>query len=334
MRQFGIGVIGCGFMGTTYARILAESRETQLVGVADIDKERAEHLAARWQVPAYQGFRQLLKDKDLEAVVVATSDQLHVEPCVASAEAGKHIFVEKPLATTQEDGETIIEATQKAGVVLLVGHTLRFGPPYYMAHEAIASGRIGEVIHMYARRNGPLERSGLRLGGRTSVAFYLGIHDIDFMNWCIQSKVKTVYAQARRKLLTHLNVDDTIYSLMEYENGVLACVECSWIMPSCRGPLGSSNFEAVGTKGVIHIHPHEQGLRIQDPEDAQNVRAYGEPIMHGRKWGVYNYEITHFLDCIVDAKEPACTGEEALQAVIVVEGIHRSLEAGTKISLR
>lgn len=333
MEPVGMGLIGCGFMGTTYARILAESRETKLVGVADVDEERAQSLAVCYRVPAYQDFRDLLWDEGVQAVVVATSDQAHLDPCVAAAQAGKHIFVEKPLATTAGDGAQIIDAAHKAGVVLLVGHTLRFSPPYFMAREAIVGGRLGEIIHMYARRNGPLIRSGLRLAGRTSVAFYLAIHDIDFMNWCIPNMVRSVCAHARQELLSHLNVDDTIFSILEYENGVLACVESSWIMPSCYGPQGSSNFEAVGTEGVVHIHPHEQGLTIQDANDAQRLRPYEEPIMHDRKWGEYNYEVTHFLDCIVEGKQPVCTGEEALQAVVVVEAIHRSLAAGTKVTL-
>jgi predicted dehydrogenase len=333
MKEIGIGIIGCGFMGTTFARIVAEGYGTRLMGVADIDGGRAEALGRQWHTSTHTDYRELLRVKNLDAVVVATPEDAHLEPCVAAATAGKHVFVEKPLATVQKDGEAIIEATRRAGVVLLVGHSLRFNPQHYMAHEAIVSGRLGDLIHMYSRRNGPLKTSGLRLAGRTSVAWWVGIHDIDFMNWCTQSQVRNVYARARRKAMAHLNADDTIFSLLEYDNGVLACVEVSWVMPDCPGVRTSTNFEAVGTAGWIDLNPNEQGLVIHDPTDASEPRPFGEPIMYGRKWGVYNTEISHFLDCIVKGDRPICTGEEALSAVVVVEAVLRSLNSGERVDL-
>ena len=335
MGKVRMGLVGCGFMGNTYARILAENRAIEFVGVADIDQVRVKQLSSHWKVPGYSDIHDLVKNEDLEAVIIATSDRSHREPCVAAAEKGLHILVEKPLATTYEDGRAMIDAAKKAGVTLLVGHTLRFFPHYYEAHRAIADGRLGDIIHVYARRNGSLEGSGLRLGAGTSVGFYLSIHDIDFVNWCLQSDLKTVYAQARHGLLEErgIEAEDTIFSILEYHNNTIACIESSWVVPATRGPRGSCNFEAVGTTGAIYMDPFEQGLVIQDQDDVRQVRAFEEPIMHGRKWGAYNYEVTHFLDCIEGEREPVCTGEEALRAVIAVEAIHESLRTKGKVEI-
>ncbi|MEW6229522.1 MAG: Gfo/Idh/MocA family oxidoreductase, partial [Bacillota bacterium] len=266
-------------------------------------------------------------------VIVATSDQNHRDPCLQAMSRRKHVMVEKPLATTVEDAQAIADAAASSGLTVMVGHTLRFDARYTLAHDTIKAGRIGRIGHIYARRSGPVTPIGRRLGGRTSVAFFLGSHDVDVMHWFTGSRVRSVYALARRELLRDLEVDDTIIALLEFDNGVIATLEMSWALPDCPGPRTAPLFEVVGTTGMIQVMAYQQGLTIYTGQGAETPNLFYESWIHGRKVGVYNAEIRHFLDCITTNTRPVVGAEEGLRAVEVVRAIHRSLELGSKVEL-
>ena len=128
MLQIGVGVIGVGLMGSLFARLATQLPNTKLMGVADLDRNRAIQVGEALAVPAYTNYHDLLAMHQVDAVVVATPDSLHLEPALAVAQAGKHLLIEKPLATTREDGQQIINACKNAGVTLMVAHVLRFDP--------------------------------------------------------------------------------------------------------------------------------------------------------------------------------------------------------------
>src|SRR5438093_8747119 len=135
-----IAVIGAGRMGQLYARIAAESPLTELSAVCGQSEAPVEAVAARWGVPGYAGgaYRRMLDEHpEIEAVVVATPEWLHLEPALAAIEAGKHLFLEKPMATTVAEAERIVAAANAAGITLLVCHQLRFDPRYALAKEAV-----------------------------------------------------------------------------------------------------------------------------------------------------------------------------------------------------
>jgi myo-inositol 2-dehydrogenase/D-chiro-inositol 1-dehydrogenase len=242
--------------------------------------------------------------------------------------------VEKPLALTEEEGRTIITEAERAGVVLLVGHTLRFDPRYVAARQAIQEGRIGDLIHAYTRRNAHID-TVRRYGDRVSVAFFLGIHDIDFLLWATGASVTRVTAEGRRGHLTAQGLDlhDTIFSLLTFDNGLLACVENAWCVPDAPGRMYSQLFEAQGTEGEIHIVPEETGLTVRGPGFLDHPSAVYEPIVTDRLGGAYRDEIEHFIDCVTEGMTPIAPGHEAIRAVAVVHAIHRSLEAGEPVEM-
>jgi UDP-N-acetylglucosamine 3-dehydrogenase len=274
----------------------------------------------------------LAEEKNLQAVCICTPDPLHREPCVAAAQAGKHIFVEKPLADKVKDGEEIVKAARNAGVKLMVGHILRFDPRYTGAYQAVMDGRIGEPIHAFVRRNNILA-SGRRLQGRTSVLYFLGIHDTDFLLWCLGRLPHTVYAAATRKLLADLGVDDTIFVLMHFEGGVIACLEASWVLPNASLSSLDARVEIVGTRGAVYVDIHGQGLTVIDENRLDRPDTMYGPVMHGQVSGAVKEEMAHFVDCILEGREPLITGEMGLDAVRVVAAAHRSLETGKPVAV-
>src|SRR6266545_5250537 len=141
MSAVKLGVVGVGRMGQLYARIAAELPATELVAVCGQRPEPVAEVAGRLGVPSYAGgaYRQMLAEHpEIDAVVVATPEWLHLEPALAAIDAGKHLLVEKPIASTVEDAQRIVDAAEAAGVTLMVCHQLRFDPRYALAKEALA----------------------------------------------------------------------------------------------------------------------------------------------------------------------------------------------------
>jgi predicted dehydrogenase len=327
-NQLGVAVIGVGRIGEPYARIVAQLPNARLVAVCDAAPETATRLSDALGVPGYTDARAMLAvEPAIDAVCVCTSDPAHREPCLAAAERGKHILVEKPLALSLEDGEAIIQAARSSGVKLMVGHILRFDPRYAGARQAVADGRIGEPIHAFVRRNNVVS-SGRRLQGRTSVLFFLGIHDTDFLLWCLGAPPKRVYAAASRRLLADLGVDDSVFMTMQFEGGVTACLEAAWNLPDSSIATLDARLEIVGTAGAVYVDIHGQGLTIVEGGRAHRPDTMYGPVVHGQTTGILKEEIAHFVACVLDDREPLISGEQGLDAVRVILAAHRSLESG------
>lgn len=147
-------MVGLGYMGARFARLISESPRADLAAVADLDPSLVNRAEADWGAGGYPDVESMIAgESTLDALVIATPDQAHVQPSLAGARAGMHLFVEKPLATSSEECRAVIDSVAKAGSNLLVGHTLRFDPRYAAARAAIRGGRVGEVVHTYSRRN-------------------------------------------------------------------------------------------------------------------------------------------------------------------------------------
>lgn len=333
MKTARFAVIGLGFMGDIYARVLKDLPEAELIACCDLLADRAVAMADTLNIPGYAGadYQALLRaHPDLDGVVVATPDAAHLEPVMAALEAGMDVCVEKPLATTVADGERMIAQAAATGRLLMIGHTLRFQPPFIALRDAVRRGDIGEVLHFFARRNNPnFVRD--RLGGRVSVAFFLGIHDIDMLLWTMGQPVTRVFAKA---VYRHSpDVADSILSILTFADGTLAMLENAWGAPAVTGRPRRFQFDALGSEGTIEVHAHEQGIGIFTPEAATYPGTVFLPEVHGRLSGVYRDQVAHFVDCVRTRRMPICTGEEGLEAVRVVVALTRSLELGREVEV-
>src|SRR5437773_84043 len=153
MDQVGFGVIGTGIVGGAWhAYVYSHSPKAKLVAVCDLNEQRANEVGQKYGArKVYTDYRELLANPEVQAVSIATPDFAHREIAVAAAEAGKHILVEKPIATTVEDAEAIVNAAKKAGVKLMVDFHNRVNPPFANAKQSIQSGELGKPAYIYAR---------------------------------------------------------------------------------------------------------------------------------------------------------------------------------------
>ena len=168
--------------------------DVDLVAVCDVDAERAGQFANKLNTEAFTDFKQLLQRPDIDAVSICMPDREHAGPAIEAAKSSKAILLEKPLAHDTQHAREIIAAVESGGVRFMVGHVLRFDPRYVQVFEASHPERLGRPLHVKAKRNS-IRANARRVGDAASILFYMGVHDIDAMQWVARSRINRVYAQ-------------------------------------------------------------------------------------------------------------------------------------------
>lgn len=256
-RPLGVAVVGLGMVGKDHAEILHALPEVRLLVAADIDSGRAA------VVPAGVEFvtdpLAALEHPGVEAVWICTPQHLHRDLVVAALERGLHVFCEKPLASTLADADAMIETAARAPGVLAVGHTLRFHPDYRAAHRAVASGQVGEPVHLAARWNTG-DHEGRIISGRTTVPLEMAIHDIDILRW-IAGEVTEVYATASS--ITPCGPGpDAVVGTLRFASGAVAALEHNWIMPFDTGMRSDHRLAVFGTKGSAYVELRQTPTQV------------------------------------------------------------------------
>ncbi len=327
-KTYRVGVIGLGVFGSRHAAVCAQIPFYELVGVADIKPETSERVAAQVGAKGYTSYEAMIDQCELDAVVIAVADQFHQGPCEYAARHGLSIFLEKPIANTTENAQKILDVTRQHQVKLMVGHTLRYDPRYMAVHAAVKEGKLGDLIHVYARRNATTV-SGRRLDGRVEAFIFQGVHDLDFLNWITGAKVTRVYAEATSKVLTDLNVSDTVMTTLRYDNGTIGVVEQSWGLPAGMPCPLDAALEVVGTQGSAYLDLRSQSLSIfTGGKLSQPDLFYGLPDMHFL-FDEHNW----FISYLNNEVEPKVSGEEAFEALKVAEAVVRSSKSGEIVHL-
>ncbi len=229
MDTIRYAVIGLGFFGEKHAEVLSEMPEIELVAVCTRRPHRLEDVARRFGVPkTYTDYRKLLADDEVDAVSIVTHVNDHRDIAIDALNAGKHVFLEKPMAGNVEDCDAIIEAARSAKGNFMVGHICRFDSRVALAKAAIDEGRVGKIVSMHARRNLPATISAEVLD-KISPLMGDGIHDIDLMLWFTGSAVKTVYAQNVR--VRDFKHPDIGWAMCRFESDAIGVIETAWYLP-------------------------------------------------------------------------------------------------------
>lgn len=222
-----VGIIGCGFMGRMHANVYGLLEGAELVAAADLKKEKAEALG----VPGYATLEEMLAAHDLDVVDVCLPTYLHREYTVKAAEAGKHVFCEKPMALTVEDADAMIAATEKAGVRLMIGHCIRFWPEYALLKQMADDQRYGKLLSVNFTRYGefPFWSEGNWLADESKSgggALDMHIHDTDFALY-LKGKPASMVSHGTRD---HRGVNQ-IFSTFRYDDGTVLHLEGGWNLP-------------------------------------------------------------------------------------------------------
>lgn len=338
-----VGMIGCGAMGNFHGPELMKLPNVTVVGTCDVIEGKAKVLADKIGIDRYcTDFRELLDDVD--AVWVCTEPFNRAKIVIPAAQAGKHVFTEKPIARSLKDAEDMVAATSKAKVKYMLGYCLRFWQPYRLLHDTFASGELGDLVSCYMRRNMCWDPTGTwysiqENSGGVSLDF--GSHDVDWLRW-VGGDVKTVFGRVQ-KIRKSYNVDDHGTGMFVYEKGGVASIEDSWMSHVCDGTFG-----IIGTKGTMMVSGdgkvrkrvgYEGDTQTVDIEAAMAIDPKGNLGKRDesgkiQKITVKNENIQqHFFRAIEEDIVPLTNGADGLKTLKTIMALWESSNTGKAVNV-
>jgi predicted dehydrogenase len=331
-------VIGVGTFGAIHARIYSEHPHVDLLAVADINETTSKRAADAYGIVGYTGYEELLNHTGIQAVSIVVPDSRHRDPCIKAAESGKHILLEKPLATSVADGKAIIEAAEKNKVILMVDFMNRWSPPFAAAKRSLQAGEIGDLLYINMKLNDSLfvPTKMLSWAEESSVLWFLGSHTIDLVCWLVDDVVDSVSCISKSRLLNQLGIAtaDFYRSTLEFSNGVVASIENSWVLPEAGPTVFEFTAEIVGTRGKIDIDTARSGSIIKT---SGNSYTYPDSFclveIAGRLRGFGHSAIDHFIHCLNGSEEPAVKNDTCLEVTRIIAGLERAAQERKTIRL-
>jgi predicted dehydrogenase len=325
-----IGVVGLGYWGPNLARNFDRLPGAELRWICDQSQEARERFAPAFREARVSGdVDELLGDPELDAVVIATHVPSHAPLALRALAAGKHVFVEKPLAYSVAEAEQVVAAAREAGRVLMVGHLLEYHPGVEKLKEIAGSGELGDVHYLYSNR---LNLGKLRPD--ENALWSLGAHDVSVLLHLANGEEPSE-CEARGESYMQPGIEDVVFCYLRFPSGLAAHLHLSWL-----DPHKERRFTVVGSKKMATFDDMaiEQKVTVYDKGFDQKFESYGEYVTRsGDIWSPrisneepLRIECRHFLERIADGGEPRSGGESGLRVVRVLEALQRSLEASSR----
>ncbi len=326
------GVLGLGFFGEKHCEALSGIPNVELYALCTRTESRLADLAARFGVEhIYTNYNDMLGDPNLEVVSVVTMWDQHAPPTLAALAADKHVFLEKPMASTIEDCEAIVSAARASDRFLMVGHICRFNPRYAQVKRELEAGSIGKIVSFYARRNIPA-RVGEDVLTKIGPIIGDGVHDTDLMLWYTGAKVTSAYAQT--VAVRGLKYPDLGWTMYRLDSGAVGVLENVWFLPDKTPFQLDERMEIIGTDGSIQVHETGPNLAVCDREGWRYPDTTYWPELHGVRAGALREELSYFANCILRGEAPTVIKpEESLEAVRACLAAEESAATGNVVQL-
>lgn len=328
-------VIGVGAMGQHHVRVYREIPGIDLVGIADADDKQCAALAQRHSTVGYHDYHQLLDEARPDLVTIAVPTALHAEVASAAIRRGIHVLIEKPIAETEADGQTLIDLAAAHNVVLAVGHIERHNPAITALKQIIDQGKLGTIFQMRAQRIGPFPARIRDVG----VVLDLATHDIDILCHLAGGMPTRVFAETQQNI--HTTREDMVSGILRFPNGITAMLEVNWLTPT-----KSRRLVVLGGGGMYEVDYitqdltyYENGAALQ--EDFRSLRLL-RGVSEGRvireqieKREPLRLEVEDFIGAARDRRAPRVTGADSLSALRIAHALvksgqtHQVIETGT-----
>jgi len=330
-RQINVGVVGCGYWGPNLIRNFRSLPNCTLKTMCDLNEGRLSHLKSLYpEVAGETDFNRMVSDNRLDAVIVATSVRHHYAMAKASLLAGKHTFIEKPMASSVEECEELIEIAERNGLVLMIGHTFLYSPAVRKIKEIVEWGDLGEIRYICARR--------LNLGlfqKDINVAWDLAPHDLSIILHIMEESPLSLNCQGSAHVTP--GIEDVTTMCLNFRNNRSAIVQSSWL-----DPRKTREMTIVGSKRMIvydDIAPIEKlkiyDARVERPPHYDTFGEFHYAYHYGDMYVPYikqeeplKSECQHFLDCIREGISPLTNGYKGLELVQILEASSLSLKQG------
>jgi len=339
-KKVRVGIIGTG-IGNAHRGGFDKLDNVEIIGLVDLDEKRGKAVAKEWEVPnSFTNHEDLLNLKGLDAVTVGTPNAFHASVAIDALKAGKHVMCEKPMAATLAEAEKLAKIAKKSDKVFMMGFNNRYRGDTTYLKKIIDSGELGE---MYYGKTGWVRRHGAPGAGGwfTTKALSgggplidLGVHALD-LTWWLMGKPKPVsvdgsvfYKLAKGEMERigakgTYDVEDAAVAHVRFENGAAIMIEASWIL---HIPKEQFYCSISGTEGGATVEPDFRivQVKLDQPVDVTPQA----PSVNG-----HEAEIAHFVDCIITGREPISTADDGLNVQKMLDGIYRSSETGTIVTL-
>ncbi|CAA7618750.1 Oxidoreductase domain protein [Magnetospirillum sp. LM-5] len=319
-----VAVVGCGYWGRNLVRNFAQLGA--LAAVCDANRTAAAAKGAEFGVPALT-FAEILANPSITGIIIATPAETHAALVREALSADKHVFVEKPLALDVEAAARLCELAEERGLILMVGHLMRYHPAFRALQGLCDSGQLGRIQYIYSHR---LNLGKIRTEENSLWSF--APHDISMILALMGGKVSEVEAVGHCYL--HRTIADVTTTHITFENGQAAHVFVSWL-----NPFKEQRLVVVGDRGMavledtlpwaskLRLYPHQVEWQNGIPE-ASKAEAVELPVEPGEPLAL---ECGHFLECIAGSKQPLTDGREGLAVLRVLDFAQKSMESGKRI---
>jgi predicted dehydrogenase len=324
-----VGLAGLGYWGPNLARNFAAIPGCDLKWCCDASAASRERWAPAFPTTRFtDDFDEMLADPELDAIVLATPVPTHGPLAERVLHAGKHCFVEKPLADTVAGAERAVAAAEESGRILMVGHLLEYHPGVAKLKEIVDSGELGRIQYIYSNR---LNLGKLRAD--ENALWSLGAHDVSVL--LLLAGEEPYELDARGEAYTRPGVEDVVFGFLRFPSGVAAHLHLSWLDPHKERQLTVVGSQRMATFDDMAL---ERKITVYDKGFDQDARSYGEYIT--RSGDIYSpridnreplrLECEHFIECLREGRTPRSDGASGLRVVRVLEGLQRRLEASRR----
>jgi len=332
-RVVGVGVVGLGRIGIVHSEIFALRVENaKLVAVCNRKESTARSIGEKFGARWYTSYEEMLKDKDLDAVVICTPTFLHADMIVRAAEEGKHILTEKPMTITVEEAKRVLKAVEKAGVKLQVAYMRRFDHAYSKAKKTIEEGKIGKPLLFIGIARDPAPPPGWAADPKKSGGIFLDMlsHDFDTARWLMSAEVTEVYVRGGAYLYDEIREKgdlDVVSISFSFSNGAMG-----YIHGSRKSTYGYDlRTEVYGSEGTVFVGCNADPLFSTGTREG--IVYSGFAWFAGRFYDAYVAEDQHFIECILEDKKPLIDGTDGLRAVQIAEAAWKSIKEEKPIKI-
>jgi len=313
MKKLGVAVIGTGFWGRNHVRVLNSLKDAKVVGICDTDLKRAKQVGTRYEIEYYRSLDEILSREDVDAVTICTPTTTHKDVADKVIEAGKDVFIEKPLASTSQEARGLLSFAKRKRIRVAVGFVERYNPAVRYIKKLIDKKELGKIILAIARR---VTRWPVRIGD-VGVTKDSAIHDIDVMRYLVGGDVKTVYARTGR--LVH-KFEDFSEMLLNFSGGEIGFIDANWLTPRKIRRLTITGSEATAT---IDYVTQETVVEYSKRSIVPRIK-FEEPL---------RLELESFVESILIGKQPSASGEDGLKALEVCEAALKSGATGQVVQV-
>ncbi len=340
INQINVGVIGTGWCGGIRANACHNNPLVNKLFLAETNTKRLNELKNSLDVKgATEDWKELINNDEIDTIIIsATPETTHYPMALAALEAGKNVFLEKPIATTLEEAEKLIDVSIKNNIKFTIGYSQRFNAKYAYVKKSLQEKIIGEPVTCLVSRHITREL-GKKISGRTALspAAMESTHDLDFLLWCLQPrKPIKVYSQTSGKLFSkNSNTPDHQWIIVTLDDGMTITVGGGWILPLGYPNYSHTWIEVIGTDGSLFIDDSHKDVHLNTVKDGIRYPMSsmpGEPVEHTHA-GPMHEETMHFINAVATDKPVLVKPEEAKSVMELYIAADLSAERGEPVSL-